>query len=239
MARAITLATRSLKGHVMFDKTSLWGNLDDVMHLGERVKLISGIMTAGLGSIFGMSPPNDAPGVIKGVYGIFGSKEERVLSNILRGLEEKDRKVFSDLCNWLFKTDGSVAQGLEALWLQNAFFVFIAKDHKFASDSKTEKKKEMVKDIVEQILLQHGTSTKEIGALAFRKAVKRFQTEGVPIAKVGESGLTKAGKFLMGLASRTGVEIRNFDNYLETYAKEITQRKTPWFARIMTLGIRK
>lgn len=218
----------------MFDGTSIWQDINKMMDIGERITWVSNLLSSFLGN----EPAAGASPVAKGIYGLFGKKEERIIASILPKLDAEVKMKFNRLLQNLFKTDGSILQGIESILLQNDLLVFIAKKHDASKDDQDPALLFIV-EVVKIIDHYHAGKAGEPKATTYRMVVQHFKAHGVPIAKVGTSSIAEMGTRAMFLWNLATQQVTAADAWLQTKATAAQDRKTPWWVKVMTIGLGK
>ncbi len=91
--------------------------------IGSHIHTVSDI----IGAFSGKEPRENAPALVKGLYGVLGKGDERALYVLLEKLEANDpgsREVLAGFFSWHFKHDNFTERSL-SWWYGNAFRAFV------------------------------------------------------------------------------------------------------------------
>ncbi len=103
-----------------------WNKLNNLLNIANHFHLVWDV----LGAFGGREPPENAKGPVKGIYGIFGKKDERIVHSLIMKLDEEDQELLVEFFGWLFEPEpDNIQQWVESVFFRNDFFVFLAKKH--------------------------------------------------------------------------------------------------------------
>ena len=122
-----------------------WNKLNELLNVANHFHLVWDMM----GAFSGREPSENSKGPVKGIYGIFGKKDERIVHSLIMTLDGKDQELLVEFFGWLFTPEpNNIQQWLESVFYRNDFFVFLAKKNESGSSVKIgeDKKVTVTKD---------------------------------------------------------------------------------------------
>lgn len=104
-----------------------WNKMNELLNVANHLHLVWDMV----GAFSGKEPAENARGPVKGMYGIFGKKDERIVHSLIMGIDDvADQGLLVDFFGWLFTPEpDNIQQWLESVFFRNDFFVFVAKKH--------------------------------------------------------------------------------------------------------------
>jgi hypothetical protein len=184
--------------------TDLFGSLEKFVNAAHLLEIF--------GVLRGDEPATDAPSAAKGLAGILGTKDERVMLELLGKFPQAEQKAFFAFMTWMLKNDGSAVQKLEAFIIRNNFFTFVTKKHNPGESKELGTSKHVFKRtsgprdfthtinrkqfstpgespaIILLVSLIETIQTNGIDAKGHKASLAAFKSMSLPVRQVGEPG---------------------------------------------------
>jgi len=211
--------------------------LGNTVEIGSHIHTVSDI----IGAFSGKEPHENAPAVVKGLYGVLGKGDERALYVLLEKLETDDpgsREVLAGFFSWHFKHN-SFTERTVSWWYGNAFRAFVtqmgssaghvegseetvveSKDQATGTTTRTTTKKEVrgngTNNALNFLKMMVSVIRSEQDRVAgYQKLIREFEAFGVPHVPANTAGTV--GQVLEGVNARiTRASIAGRNMYQES-----------------------